>query len=142
VTYSSPSHLHHPPSPLQSHHFPIFYTAKQHHYITNQSLGAIVTCAGIVGTINNFLFKAFWVKNFTDITLITGGVITILIALLLIINWGPGTGTSVGLYIFSLYVVYSFGYPVGNSAVLGSFSTVQKAGKMATAQSQFAMAGR
>lgn len=37
--------------------------------------------------------------------------------------------------------MYSFGYPIAKSAVLGSFSTIQKAGRQAKAQGQFALMG-
>ena len=44
-------------------------------------------------------------------------------------------------YVLSMYFVYAFAYPISNSAVLGTFSSIQKAGKQAKAQGQFAMMG-
>lgn len=44
-------------------------------------------------------------------------------------------------YVLSMFLVYAFAYPISNSAVLGTFSSIQKAGKQAKAQGQFAMMG-
>lgn len=44
-------------------------------------------------------------------------------------------------YVLSMYLVYGFAYPISNSAVLGVFSSLQKAGKQAHAQGQFAFTG-
>ncbi len=44
-------------------------------------------------------------------------------------------------YVLSMYLVYAFAYPISNSAVLGTFSSLQKAGKQAKAQGQFALLG-
>lgn len=41
----------------------------------------------------------------------------------------------------SMYLVYAFAYPISNSAVLGVFSSLQKAGKQAKAQGHFALMG-
>lgn len=40
-----------------------------------------------------------------------------------------------------MYLVYAFAYPISNSAVLGVFSSLQKAGKQARAQGHFAFMG-
>ncbi len=40
-----------------------------------------------------------------------------------------------------MYVVYAFAYPISNSAVLGVFSSLQKAGRQAKAQGHFALMG-
>ena len=44
-------------------------------------------------------------------------------------------------YVLSMFLVYAFAYPISNSAALGTFSSIQKAGKQAKAQGQFAMMG-
>ena len=105
------------------------------------SLGIIVTMAGIIGTIQCYKFRDFWTKKFTNWSMMFWGVFTMILSQLSIIYWGKGTSTPLWVYIIALYSVYSFGYPVGNSAALGSFSMVQKAGRMAKAQSQFSRMG-
>jgi hypothetical protein len=45
------------------------------------------------------------------------------------------------ILVISLFLVYAFGYPVGNSAVLGCFSNIQKRGKQGRLQSHFALMG-
>jgi hypothetical protein len=58
-----------------------------------------------------------------------------------LINWVPDIPQDLWRAVVALYFMYSFGYPVGNSAVLGCFSSLQKTGRQATAQSNFALMG-
>lgn len=58
-----------------------------------------------------------------------------------VINWVPNLQQSVWQMIIALYCMYSFSYPISNSAVLGSFSKLQKSGKQSTIQSNFALMG-
>ena len=63
------------------------------------------------------------------------------ISQILNINWGPPLSIPMWMYILSLYMMYAVAYPVGNSAVLGLFSVLQKTGKQAKMQSDFALMG-
>lgn len=89
----------------------------------------------MLGTIQLAFFKQFWTKNFSDINLMLGGLILLSVSQFLVINVGPvsvliacvsGNMTCFGSqdgaiplwsYLLALYCMYSFGYPITNSAV-------------------------
>lgn len=50
-------------------------------------LGTFVTIAGTIGTIQLIFYKQFWTMNFSDMTLMLGGLTLTLIAQILVINW-------------------------------------------------------
>mmetsp|Transcript_14258 Transcript_14258/g.21219 ORF Transcript_14258/g.21219 Transcript_14258/m.21219 type:complete len:206 (+) Transcript_14258:522-1139(+) len=95
--------------------------------LSQLQLGAIVSSAGVLGTIQLAFFKQFWTKNFSDINLMMGGLVLLSLSQFLVINVGPDGAIPLWSYLVALYSMYSFGYPIANSAVLGSFST--KAGQ-------------
>ncbi len=109
--------------------------------LTELQVGGLVSLTGSVGTINLILFKEFWTKNFDDMTLMNGGLLVTLFAQLFIINYGKDQSHPLWEYALSLALVYSVGYPIGNSAVLGMFSILSKKGKQGKAQGQFALMG-
>jgi len=113
------------------------------YHITQLQLGFIVTISGSVGTLQLLFFKQFWTKHFSDMTLMIGGFFLIGAAAVLVVDFGPTNNARQARwrFILSMFIVYAIGYPIANSAVLGSFSTLQKAGRQATAQSQFALMG-
>ena len=102
-------------------------------------LGALVSSAGLVGTLNLVYFKYMWTDTYRDVALILGGLVTMSIAQLLVVNW-THQEASVAQFCCALSLVYSFGFPISNTATLGSFANVQKLGRQATAQSRFALA--
>lgn len=55
--------------------------------ISELLLGTFVTIAGTIGTIQLIFYKQFWTLNFTDMTLMLGGLSLTLIAQILVINW-------------------------------------------------------
>lgn len=102
-------------------------------------LGALVSSAGLVGTLNLVHFKHMWTDSYRDVALILGGLVTMSIAQLLVVNW-TNQEASVAQFCCALGLVYSFGFPISNTATLGSFGNVQKLGRQAAAQSRFALA--
>lgn len=104
-------------------------------------LGAFVTICGILGTLQLIFFKEFWCKYFSDMTLMLGGISIMTLAQCLPSNFGPDESRMPWQFSTSFLLIYSLGYPLGNSAVLGLFSSLQKSGRQGKAQSQFALAG-
>lgn len=109
--------------------------------LSELQLGFLVSMAGLIGTVQLLFFKQFWTNRFTDYQLMVGGVMMTWAAQFLVINFGPDNKRSVLYTLAALFIVYGIGYPVSNSAVLGCFSKLQKSGRQATAQSQFALMG-
>jgi len=57
--------------------------------LSQLQLGAIVSSAGVLGTIQLAFFKQFWTKNFSDINLMMGGLVLLSLSQFLVINVGP-----------------------------------------------------
>ncbi len=110
-------------------------------HFTQIELGATVSLAGILGTIQLIYFKELWVNNFSDYALMSGGLMFMIISQAFVINWVPNLQQYVWQVILALYCIYGFSYPISNSAALGSFSKIQKTGKQSTTQSYFALMG-
>ncbi len=104
-------------------------------------VGVIISIGGIIGTFNLLYFKEIWMKYFTYMQLMIGGLFITALAQLLLINWGPDTYHRFYLYGTSMFLVYGFGYPISNAAVLGLFSILIKKGSQGKAQGQFAWSG-
>lgn len=104
-------------------------------------LGTVVTCAGSAGTVNFIFFKEFWCENFSDMTMMIGGILLMGLPQALDIQFGDTERYSLWRFLLPLFLMYSIGYPVGNSAVLGSFSKLQKTNRQSKAQGQFAFMG-
>lgn len=102
-------------------------------------LGALVSSAGLVGTLNLVYFKYMWTDTYRDVALILGGLVAMSVAQLLVVNWSRHEA-SLAQFCCALSLVYSFGFPISNTATLGSFGNVQKLGRQAAAQSRFALA--
>ena len=103
--------------------------------------GAIISITGAVGTLNLVLFKEFWTAYCTDMALMMGGLTVVLAAQLFLINYGKDQPHPLWEYALSLSMVYAFGYPIANSAVLGIFSKLIKKGRQGKAQGHFAFMG-
>mmetsp|Transcript_6824 Transcript_6824/g.9651 ORF Transcript_6824/g.9651 Transcript_6824/m.9651 type:complete len:174 (+) Transcript_6824:963-1484(+) len=86
--------------------------------LSQLQLGAIVSSAGVLGTIQLAFFKQFWTKNFSDINLMMGGLVLLSLSQFLVINVGPDGAIPLWSYLVALYSMYSFGYPIANSAVV------------------------
>lgn len=105
------------------------------------SLGTVITCAGSAGTINFLFFKEFWTKNFSDMAMMQGGLLLMGLPQFLDIHFGNTEFYNLWRFLLPLFLMYSIGYPVGNSAILGSFSKLQRTNRQSKAQGQFAFMG-
>eukprot|EP00981_Chlorochromonas_danica_P010431 scaffold3227_cov188-Ochromonas_danica.AAC.17 len=97
-------------------------------------LGLIVSIAGSIGTLQLIYFQQLWCRNFSDFTLMVGGLGLLGVAQLFAMSWSAlgedvHSSKSMWRFVVALYLVYALAYPVGNSAVLGIFSILQKTGK-------------
>eukprot|EP01039_Chlorochromonas_danica_P003407 gene3407-3733_t len=129
----------------------VFETQASHmlldqYHLSQIWLGSLVSVAGSIGTLQLIFFQRIWSGNFSDFTLMVAGLALLGLAQLLAISWDISREDSESpkspwRFVVALYLVYALAYPVGNSAVLGIFSVLQKTGKQAKAQSLFAFMG-
>jgi MFS family permease len=56
--------------------------------VTEITLGALISAAGVIGTMNFLLFKSIWTNHFSDMTLTIGGLILFGLTQLLITDFG------------------------------------------------------
>lgn len=96
------------------------------YHLSSIQLGVLISLSGAAGTVLLLTFDGFWAKRFTDIQLILGGSAVMMVAQLFLINYG--TGTPLANFIIAVVLMYSIGYPIAHTAVLGGFSKVQKSG--------------
>ncbi|KAJ1399276.1 hypothetical protein B484DRAFT_458348 [Ochromonadaceae sp. CCMP2298] len=108
--------------------------------LTQLQMGTVVSCAGILGTIQLLMFQT-WTGRFLEYQLMIAGVMVMIAAQVSIVHWTSDAEPPMWRYILAVFLVYGLGYPLANSAVLGVFSKLQRGGKQATAQSQFAFMG-
>ena len=105
--------------------------------VTN--LGVMISVSGAIGFVQLLLFKSFWVKYFTDIQLVLGGIGIMILAQFVIISYSQPA--SIDQYVSSTVLVYAIGYPIGHTALLGLFSKIQKSGKQSIMMGWFATVG-
>lgn len=109
--------------------------------LSNIELGLTVTFAGLLGTCQLIFYKAVWTKNFSDYELMFIGMVVMGLSQIFVIIWGKPYNQPIWMIISAIYLMYGIGFPVANNAVLGCFSKLQKTGKQALIQSQFALVG-
>ena len=126
------------------------------------SKALLVTLSGAVGCLQLIFMKRLWTSRFSDTQLMSIGLVFMIIAQLLMYTCNSGSADSAvtggtvadynttanghdhpSVYQFGLSVVlmYSIGYPLGHTAVLGAFSKLQRAGPQAALLGGFAAVG-
>jgi ceroid-lipofuscinosis MFS transporter 7 len=105
-------------------------------------VGLLISLFGLVGFIQLLFFDSLWSNWFclTDFQLIKLGLLVMICAQLIIYSYGFKY-PSFTQYLLCVGLMYSFGYPVGHTAVLGAFSKIQKSGPQAALMGWFATAG-
>lgn len=90
--------------------------------IVPAAAGTYVGTCGTIGVITLLSMGAFSV-HFTDVQLISGGMITMVAGILSLafVPEDPDNNPS-WRYVFAIFMVYSIGYPIGHTAVIGLFS--------------------
>jgi len=108
------------------------------YHLSSLQLGTLISLSGLLGTFMLLFYKELWTRSYTDFALILGGLIVVSIIQLFVINWTPYYQPDLWASIMATVVVYGIGFPISNTAVLGSFSTLQKLGRQGFIQGQFA----
>eukprot|EP00752_Nemacystus_decipiens_P015766 g14076.t1 len=122
-----------------------FETIGAQYAMTNFSLssaeaGTIFATCGAIGVIA-LLSMRILCRHYNDIQLVLGGV-SLMILTCLVLAVPPQAGAA-GLYVFvaAVFMMYSVGYPIGHTAVLGLFSKVVGAQPQGTLMGWFGSAG-
>lgn len=103
-------------------------------------LGTLVTLSGGVGSLQLVFFRYLWTSRFSEITLILIGLHIMIQAQVVMHAYGTTLPTA-QQFMVSIVLMYAFGYPLAQTATLGVFSKLQKAGPQAALMSYFAAAG-
>ena len=95
--------------------------AESHFNILNSQAGAIVGTCGTLGCIS-LLSMGKLAKFLTDIQMILFGLFIMCVGIcsLAFLNEDDTNGS--WRYIFSIFMLYSIGYPIGHTAIMGLFS--------------------
>jgi MFS family permease len=109
--------------------------------LSQTQFGLIISIAGMIGTMQLIFFKQIWTNYWSDYSLMVFGLIIMSFAQGFVIDWGPNYHKPIWMLILAIGLVYSLGYPVANTAVLGCFSKLQKTKKQGLMQSLFALVG-
>jgi MFS transporter, ceroid-lipofuscinosis neuronal protein 7 len=87
--------------------------------------GTIVASCGTVGVMS-LLSMGYMAKYFSDIQLICGGMVIMCCGISSLAFLDDGSSNSSWKFILSIFLVYSVGYPIGHTAVIGLFSKSER----------------
>jgi ceroid-lipofuscinosis MFS transporter 7 len=110
------------------------------YHISPLVLGCIISTSGAVGTLILLKFKFVTTYLGDDYDVMKFGIGLMILAQFIICSYS-GILASVGQFYVAVILIYAIAYPVGQTAVLGAFSKIQKTGKQATLLGWFASAG-
>jgi ceroid-lipofuscinosis MFS transporter 7 len=89
--------------------------------MTSSRAGTIVASCGTVG-VAALLSMGYLAKYFTDIQLICGGMIVMCFGILTLAFLTDDATNPSWKFLLAIFMVYSIGYPIGHTAVIGLFS--------------------
>jgi ceroid-lipofuscinosis MFS transporter 7 len=95
--------------------------AELHFDMSSSRAGTIVASCGTIGVVA--LLSMGYLANYcTDIQLICGGMVVMCTGILSLAFLDDDAGNPSWKYILAIFLVYSIGYPIGHTAVIGLFS--------------------
>jgi ceroid-lipofuscinosis MFS transporter 7 len=95
--------------------------AESHFDMTSARAGTIVACCGSVGVIS-LLSMGHLSQFVSDIQLIGGGMIVMATGIVSLTALDEEGGNKPWHFILAIFLIYSIGYPIGHTAVIGLFS--------------------
>eukprot|EP00529_Nitzschia_sp_RCC80_P018449 CAMPEP_0113483004 /NCGR_PEP_ID=MMETSP0014_2-20120614/23210_1 /TAXON_ID=2857 /ORGANISM="Nitzschia sp." /LENGTH=514 /DNA_ID=CAMNT_0000376537 /DNA_START=4 /DNA_END=1548 /DNA_ORIENTATION=+ /assembly_acc=CAM_ASM_000159 len=114
--------------------------AESHFDMESSRAGAIVGTCGTLGVIA-LLSMGYLSQKFTDIQLICGGMVIMCAGILSLVFLDDDQTNPSWQYVFAIYMMYSVGYPIGHTAVIGLFSKIVGRRPQGTLLGWFASAG-
>lgn len=95
--------------------------ADSHFDLESSYAGAVVGTCGTCGVVA-LLSMGYLVTYFNDIQLISGGIMIMALGIISLSQLEEGDDNPTWRYWISIFMVYSVGYPIGHTAVIGLFS--------------------
>lgn len=95
--------------------------AESHFGIYSAQAGTIVACCGTVGVVS-LLSMGYLAVFVSDIQLICGGMVVMATGILSLAFLEENNGNPSWKYTLAIFMLYSVGYPIGHTAVIGLFS--------------------
>jgi hypothetical protein len=95
--------------------------AESHFQMTSAAAGVIVGFCGFIG-VGSLLSMGHLAAYVTDIQLITGGMLVMAAGIASLTVIEEGAENKPWRFMLSMFLIYSIGYPVGHTAVIGLFS--------------------
>jgi ceroid-lipofuscinosis MFS transporter 7 len=95
--------------------------AESHFDMSSSRAGTIVASCGTMGVVA-LLSMGYLADYCTDIQLICGGMVVMCTGILSLAFLDDDPGNPSWKYILAIFLVYSIGYPIGHTAVIGLFS--------------------
>jgi MFS transporter, ceroid-lipofuscinosis neuronal protein 7 len=94
--------------------------AEEYFAMAASRAGIIIACCGVCGVVA-LLNLGMLEQRFTDVHIITGGMLVMIVGIASLIDDAKfkNPGWTYGL---SMFLIYSVGYPIGHTAVIGLFS--------------------
>jgi MFS transporter, ceroid-lipofuscinosis neuronal protein 7 len=114
--------------------------ADTHFQMDSSKAGTIVASCGSVGVVALLLMGKF-ATVLTDIQLICGGMIIMCCGIVSLTSLEEGADNSTWRYVFAIFMMYSIGYPIGHTAVIGIFSKIVGRRPQGVLMGWFASAG-
>jgi len=114
--------------------------AETHFGLSAAKAGAIVATCGSVGVVS-LLCLGHLAKRFTDVQMIMGGMVFMVLGVLSIVGIEEEGESPTWRYVFAIFLIYSIGYPIGHTAVVGIFSKLLGRGPQGAMLGWFSSAG-
>lgn len=95
--------------------------AESHFNMTSARAGTIVASCGTVGVMA-LLSMGYLAKYFSDIQLICGGMVVMAAGIMSLTFVADNANNSGWRFFLAIFLIYSIGYPIGHTAVIGLFS--------------------
>lgn len=97
--------------------------AESHFNMTSARAGTIVASCGTVGVMA-LLSMGYLAKYFSDIQLICGGMVVMAAGIMSLTFVADNANNSGWRFFLAIFLIYSIGYPIGHTAVIGLFSKI------------------
>ena len=98
--------------------------AEQEFGLTSPRAGLIVGTCGALGVVS-LLSMGHFCARYSDIQLISGGMLVMAAGVALLTSLSDNNaaiGNPLWKYVVAIFLIYSIGYPIGHTAVIGMFS--------------------
>ena len=97
--------------------------AESHFSMAASKAGTIVGCCGSIGVVV-LLCMGKMATVLTDLQMICGGMIIMCFGIVSLTSLQEEAHNPTWRYVFAIFMMYSVGYPVGHTAVIGIFSKI------------------